>query len=189
MRIIAGTARGTRLRTPKGWDTRPTADRVKESLFDILGARVQNACVLDLFAGTGALGLEALSRGAAHAVLVDKATPAVLRENAAHTRLAERTEIRAGDAFSELARFSREERVFDFIFCDPPYRLGLWARAIASIDAGALLAKDGVVVCEHEADENELPALSSLACIDRRSYGRTTQLSFWKRCGKEGGVS
>lgn len=181
MRIITGTARGARLQAPKGWRTRPTADRVKESLFNILGTRVQGARVLDLFSGTGSLALEALSRGAASAVLVDKATASVLRVNAVHTRLADRAEIRAGDVFAELSRLGRAGRQFDLVFCDPPYHLGLWEKILAALDAGEILSENGIIVCEHGADENELPALSQLSCVDRRAYGKTTQLSFWAR--------
>lgn len=184
MRIITGTARGARLQAPKGQATRPTADRVKESLFSILGARVLGARVLDLFAGTGALALEALSRGAADAVLVDRATAGICHANAVHTRLAERAEVRAGDVFAELSRLSRAERQFDLVFCDPPYHLGLWERVLTALDGSALLSAGGVVIVEHGADEMELPALGMLACVDRRSYGKTTQLSFWAR--KEG---
>ena len=107
MRIITGSARGCRLKTPKGAEvTRPTADRVKESLFNILGNLVQERKVLDIFAGTGNLGLEALSRGAASAVFVDKATTGLIRENLDLTRLSDKGTVRSGDVFAELSRQS-----------------------------------------------------------------------------------
>ena len=101
MRIITGTARGCRLKTPKGQDTRPTADRIKESLFNILGQKVLDRKVLDIFAGTGNLGLEALSRGAKSGMLVDKATAQLMQENARLTRLQDKVTVRGGDVFAE----------------------------------------------------------------------------------------
>ena len=108
MRIITGTARGCRLKTPKGDGTRPTADRIKESLFNILGQLVYERRVLDIFAGTGNLGLEALSRGADSAVFVDQATGGLIKENAAHTRLAAKAEVVSGDVFSALRRLEAQ---------------------------------------------------------------------------------
>lgn len=181
MRIITGSARGARLKTPQGAaTTRPTADRVKESLFNILGARVYDARVLDVFAGTGNLGLEALSRGAERAVFIDRATRELIAANAKITRLTDRADIRSGDALAELARLARAGEQFDIIFADPPYHLGLWERALTEIDAGALLAHDGVLVIEHGADENDLPATEQLTCVMNRRYGHTTQISFFQ---------
>ncbi len=179
MRIITGTAKGCRLKAPKGWDTRPTADRVKESLFNILGQRVWERKVLDLFAGTGNLGLEALSRGAAHGVFVDKATVPVLRENALHTKLMDRAEILKGDVFSALAGFAGEKRNFDLVFCDPPYHRGLWEKALQRMDDAGLLARGGILVVEHGADENDVPSLKNLVRVRNERYGHTTQLSFF----------
>ena len=122
MRIITGSARGCRLKTPKGQATRPTSDRIKESLFNILGSKVYGRKVLDIFAGTGNLGLEALSRGAASACFVDQATAALIRENAVHTRLKDRATVHGGDVFAQLTRFEQGGASFDLIFCDPPYR-------------------------------------------------------------------
>lgn len=181
MRIITGTARGARLKAPKGMETRPTSDRVKESLFSILGARVRGRRVLDLFAGTGSLGLEALSRGAARAVLVDRATEAVLRDNAAHTRLAGAARVVRADVFRALARLSAEGETFDLVFCDPPYGKGLWERALTALDASALLAEDALVVVECGGGETETPPLCALAPVREELYGRTTRVRFFAR--------
>jgi len=181
MRIITGSARGTRLKTPKGRGTRPTADRVKESLFNILGTKTAGRRVLDLFAGTGALGLEALSRGAKRAVLVDAATAGLLRENAEHTHLEAFAEILAMDVFAALSRLAAQQESFDLVFCDPPYHLGLWQRALAMLDGSGLLAREGILVIEHGADENDLPELGSLSRVLNKRYGKTTQLSFFQR--------
>ncbi|RGS74725.1 16S rRNA (guanine(966)-N(2))-methyltransferase RsmD [Mitsuokella sp. AF21-1AC] len=180
MRIITGSARGCRLKTPKGQDTRPTADRVKESLFNILGSLVAGRHVLDIFAGTGNLGLEALSRGASKAVFVDQATAPLIRENAIHTKFLPASEIHGGDVFASLARLAAAHRSFDLVFCDPPYHKGLWQRALQVFDTTELLAHDGILVVEHGADESELPPLSGLVCVENRRYGHTTQLSFFQ---------
>ncbi len=120
MRVIAGAAKGRRLVTPRGTTTRPSTDRLRESLFGTLGERVVDANVLDLFAGSGALGIEALSRGAAHATFVerDAAALAVIRQNLESTGLADRSMIARGDVASFL-RLAMDR--FDVVFCDPPY--------------------------------------------------------------------
>ena len=148
MRIITGSARGCRLKTPKGQETRPTSDRVKESLFNILGQKVSGRHVLDIFAGTGNLGLEALSRDAADACFVDQATAALIKENAAHAHLLERAEVHGGDVFAELSRFARAGRSFDLIFCDPPYHKGLFEQALVFFDESqvslSIISKQGI---------------------------------------------
>ena len=146
MRIITGRARGVRLKAPKGLSTRPTSDRVKESLFNILGARVQNRRVLDLFAGTGSLGLEALSRGAARAVMVDRATGNILQDNAEHAKLSELARIMRGDVFTALTRLAADGETFDLVFCDPPYGKGLWERALTALDGSSLLSEGALVI-------------------------------------------
>ncbi len=185
MRIITGTARGAKLRAPKGLDTRPTSDRIKGAIFSILSDKVIGRRVLDLYAGTGSLGLEALSRGASSAVLVDKATAAILKANAEHTHLSERTAIRSGDVQAELARLTRTvgpDSRFSLVFADPPYHGGLVERTLQSLDAAAdeLLAPEAIVVIEHGGDV-ELPATRNLCCVLTRRYGHTTQLSFYQR--------
>ncbi len=182
MRIITGSARGCRLKTPKGADvTRPTADRVKESLFNILGQMVAGRKVLDIFAGTGNLGLEALSRGAESAVFVDKATAKLIAENLQLTRLQEKGIVRSGDVFAELSRQAAGKAEFSLIFCDPPYHKGLWQQALRQIDASdGLMAENGILVVEHGAEENDIPELSRLQLVHNRRYGHTTQLSFFQ---------
>ncbi len=182
MRIITGSARGCRLKTPKGAEvTRPTADRVKESLFNILGQMVAGRKVLDIFAGTGNLGLEALSRGAESAVFVDKATAKLIAENLQLTRLQEKGIVRSGDVFAELSRQAAGKAEFSLIFCDPPYHKGLWQQALRQIDASdGLMAENGILVVEHGAEENEIPELSRVQLVHNRRYGHTTQLSFFQ---------
>lgn len=179
MRIITGSAKGCRLKAPKGQDTRPTADRIKESLFNILGTRVFEQRVLDIFAGTGNLGLEALSRGAAAAVFIDQATAPLIRENAEHTHLSEKAEILRGDVFLHLQHFAGAGRQFDLVFCDPPYHKGLWEKALQFFDSSGVLSAGGILVVEHGRDENVLPELQRLERIRNQTYGSTTQLSIF----------
>ena len=171
MRIITGSARGVRLKSPAGDGTRPTADRTREALFSILGARVYDAQVLDLFAGTGALALESLSRGAAHAVLVDRATHKILTENAQRTKLTACAEIRRGDVYGLIAALADEGRRFDLIFADPPYARGDNARVLAAVDAAALLATDGLFVLEQGAGESVIEYSGRLSFVRERRYG------------------
>jgi len=188
MRIITGSARGCRLKTPKGLDTRPTADRIKESLFNILNFEIPGRQVLDVFAGTGALGLEALSRGAERAVFVDQATDSLIRENAEHTHLADRSEVLRGDVFQIMQRLSSAGRRFDLVFCDPPYRKGLWEKALVFLDERELLLPEAIVVVEHGMDENDRPQLQRLHLVRSQTYGATTQLSIFRCQGTaEGG--
>jgi 16S rRNA (guanine966-N2)-methyltransferase len=175
MRIITGTAKGLKLKTPRGRDVRPTSDRVKESLFSIIAGRTSGAAVADFFAGTGNLGLEALSRGAASAVFVDAspASLALIRDNAARARLTERSEFLRQDALAAAARFARDGRAFDLIFCDPPYNKGLAAATLEKIDAGNLLKPRGVAIIEHSRHE-QLPAdLANLRISRTERYGET----------------
>ncbi len=175
MRIITGTAKGRQLKTPRGRDVRPTSDRVKESLFAILAGRIADAAVADLFAGTGNLGLEALSRGAASAVFVDAspASIALIRDNAARTGLQGRAEILCLDALAAVDRFARTGRTFDLIFCDPPYNRGLVAAILGKIAAGDILRPDGTVIIEHSRHEQLPDSLVHLRVSRTERYGET----------------
>lgn len=176
MRIITGTAKGLKLKTPRGHDVRPTSDRVKESLFAILADRIAGAAVADIFAGTGNLGLEALSRGAAAAVFVDAspASIALIRDNAARARLADRAELLRKDALAAAGHFARCGRTFDLIFCDPPYNKGLAPAILEKIDAGNILRPGGVVIIEHSRHEPLPVGLVNLTITRAERYGETT---------------
>ena len=146
MRIITGSARGTHLYTLEGDATRPTSERAKEALFSMLQDAVRNARVLDLFAGSGQLGLEALSRGAAHAVFVDGAKKAVeiVRRNAERTHLQDKARIVSADALAFL-RGCREQP-FDLVFLDPPYASDLLEQVLTKVEP--LVNDGGIIVCE-----------------------------------------
>ena len=157
MRVITGSARGRKLKELPGLDTRPTTDRVKEALFDIIQFEVPGMRVLDLFAGTGQLGIEALSRGAQSAVFVDQRKDAVsvIRDNLASTGFAGQGKVVQGESLSFLAS-CREK--FDLILLDPPYLSGLLEKALEKAVLIDILAKNGIIVCESPLEE-ELPAL------------------------------
>ena len=178
MRVISGTAKGRRLQSVPGDATRPITDRVKEALFNILSASILDARLLDLFAGTGSVGIEALSRGAAHVVFVDR-SPAALRTvrlNLDHTRLAARATLLHVDAFRYLA--APVEQPFDVVYIAPPQYKGWWADALSILDVRpAWLACEsaggGVAIAQiHPREYGEL-ALPNLVEYDRRKYGST----------------
>ena len=148
MRIITGTARGAKLKAPAGEHTRPTAERTKEAVFSMLGQGVAERRVLDLFGGSGQLGLEAVSRGAKSAVIVDsdRAAIAVITENAKHTKLSDKVEVRMAEALSYLR--AATQNPFHLIFLDPPYALGLVPKCLSLICERGLLTVGGTVVCE-----------------------------------------
>ena len=182
MRVIAGSAKGTPLQAVPGTGTRPISDRVKEAVFNILGPRIAGAYVLDLFAGTGSVGIEALSRGAAEVVFVDKASKAVrtVRDNLKRTRLGgPHTRVVKGDAFQVLN--APPEEAFDLIYVAPPQYQGLWSRAVQMIDRRPeWLAEDGLVVVQIFPKEYEALSLQRLAPTDERRYG-STLLVFYER--------
>jgi len=169
LRIIAGSARGRRLAAPRGLDTRPTADRVRESLFSMLTPRLSGARVLDLFAGSGALGLEALSRGARTAVFADNARAAqqAVRRNIEALSFGERSALLCMDAAAAIARL-RGER-FDIVFIDPPYAMRTGA-LLSDLFSAGLLAEDGLIVHEHQRDAE---IVSPYQLVEQRRYGDT----------------
>lgn len=180
MRVIAGQARRTALAAPKGQSTRPTADRIKESLFNIIASYVPDARFLDLFCGSGAIGIEALSRGASGAVFVDISQDAVgvTRANLARVRFEERALVLQMCAVEAISRLGREGRSFDVIFMDPPYGKGLLGPVFDVLEESPILAAGGIVVAEIAADE-PLPVAESLGRYDERVYG-STRLVFFK---------
>jgi 16S rRNA (guanine966-N2)-methyltransferase len=170
MRVIAGIYGGRRLQTPAGLDTRPTGDRVREALFSILGDRVHDARVLDLFAGSGALAIEALSRGAASATVVDNAAPAIRAITANLEALgADATVVRA-EARRFLGGASRSGRSYDLVFLDPPYRLAAALGRDLSAALAAVVAPGGTVVAE---SDRRAPLEIDLPLEDERRYGDT----------------
>ena len=184
MRIIAGKARGRRLFAPKGQDTRPTPDRVRESLFSILGERVVGAAVLDLFAGTGALGLEALSRGASQVTFVERARTVLptLQRNIDAVGLPG-TEVVLAAANRALQRLGASGRRFDLLFLDPPYALQLLGPTLEALIASDVLLPHTIVVCEHSGRDIAPKAPPALVLQETRAFGDVA-LSFFKGVGE-----
>lgn len=157
MRVIAGTARSLALKTIDGMETRPTTDRIKETLFNMLGSYIPGCRFLDLFAGSGAIGIEALSRGAAQAVFVEKNERALgcIRQNLAFTHLAERGLLLAGDVSAVLSSLERREtEPFDIIFMDPPYGKGLEQQVCGQLAMSRLATTDTLIIVEASLDTN-----------------------------------
>ena len=180
MRVIAGVARGQPLVAPRDRGTRPITDRVKETLFAILGDRVPDARVLDLYAGSGAIGIEALSRGAAAATFVERGRPALesLRTNLARTRLADRATVVADDVERFLAHSSGE--AWDLVFLDPPYEASAIVAPLRAVEPQ--LAGDAMVVVKHFW-RTEMPEATGLQPVRQRRFGET-MLSFLEVGGR-----
>ena len=182
MRVIGGNARGRRLKVPQGQTMRPTAARVKEALFNILPHDLSGARVLDLFAGTGNLTIEALSRGAAAAILVDSSFESgkAIRENLRRLHLIDRTKVWIMPATRALRLLARHGDTFDMIFLDPPYDRQWIDRTLQIIARERLLRASGMVIAEHSIREDVEPRYDSLALHDQRRYG-STRVSFFKQ--------
>lgn len=184
-RVISGKAKGRRLKLVPGDTTRPIMDRVKESLFNILGD-VRGTRWLDMYAGTGQVGIEALSRGAAEVVFVDKARAAVqtVRDNLAHTRLTDGAAVVQADALAYLR--DAGARPFDVIYVAPPQYLEMWVEALQAVDlaAGRLLADGGLAIVQIDPREYKELVLGNLSLIDKRRYGNTL-LCFYQRESEE----
>ena len=177
MRVIAGSARGTRLAAPAGRGTRPTADRVREALFSIIQSRfdLTGARVLDICAGTGALGIEALSRGAASCCFIENNRYAAqcVQKNLAFARVEQCGTLLEADAVKGLSLLARRGSRFDLVFFDPPYASPLYSPVLETLSSLTLVAAGGVLVVECAAREIQPQQLGSLMKLDRRLYGDT----------------
>jgi 16S rRNA (guanine966-N2)-methyltransferase len=187
VRIIAGALKGRRLVTPRGDTTRPTADQVRIALMDTLAPRLPEARVLDLFAGAGGVGLEALSRGAAHVTFVERDAGAVaaLRENVTALGVGELARVQRGDVLRELSTLYRAGERFDLVFLDPPYEAGLVATTLEALGGGGLLLAEGLVVAQHFTKRAPASIIGALASFRARRFGETT-LTFY-RAARGGG--
>ena len=173
MRVIAGSAKGCGLESPKGHGTRPTADRVREALFSAIGDKIIGARFLDLFGGTGAVGIEALSRGAAYTVFTDISPVCIkiIEKNLNKTRLSDKSRLIAGDAAYVLERCLAGDR-FDIIYLDPPYKKKLIDFSINTIVKNKIINLNGMVIAEYGSGENVYMA-SGVEIIKIKKYGNT----------------
>jgi 16S rRNA (guanine966-N2)-methyltransferase len=185
LRVISGSARGRRLLSPPNYRIRPTADRVKESLFNILGnltGGFDQCRVLDVFAGSGNLGIEALSRGAAQAVFIDnhKDSVALILKNLRLLGFEERARVIEKEAIPALRYLEKREDPFHLVFIDPPYRLGLAEKVLDYLSTSGLIDEKAIVIAEFSAGEVIPSAFGALQEFDRRVYGDTSIALFHK---------
>ena len=173
MRVIAGTARSVPLLTREGLDTRPTADRVKEAEFSIIQFEIAGSTVLDLFGGSGQLGIECLSRGASEAVIVDQSKDAVriIQENLRRTKLSEKAQVIQADYLSFLANCTKS---FQIIFLDPPYQGNYLQNALKRISEIDILSPGGIILCEHSSELSLSDDFSGLKRGKTYRYGKTS---------------
>ena len=182
MRVITGTARGRRLKELVGMETRPTTDKVKEGLFSVIQFDIEGRRVLDLFAGTGQLGIEALSRGARECVFVDQRRDAValVKENLELCRLSDKAKVHLGDGLAYL----KSGEKFDLIFLDPPYASGLLEKALADITAFDICREHGIIVAE-SAEDTVLPPVEAPYRLYREYHYGKIKLTVYHRGGGE----
>lgn len=181
LRVIAGTAKGRKLRSVPGATTRPVMDRVKEALFNILASDVIDSSWWDLFSGTGAIGIEALSRGAAFVKFTDlnRAPIETIKENVEHCKFSEQADIRRGDAFAMLA--GKADKQFEYIYIAPPQYKRMWLEALTLVDDHMeWLSEDGTVIVQIDPKEYAEAALNNLVEGEQRKYGNTL-LVFYDR--------
>lgn len=188
MRIIAGTAKGRKLASPAGKQSgpiRPTADRAREALFSIIGQKIRHSKVLDLFSGTGAIGLEAISRGADFAVFTDESALAIdlIKRNLTTCGFASQAVVLRRDLLKGLSFLKGAQpcSLFDLIFLDPPYGKDIQERIIKEVCANQLLAADGLLIAEERAQIDLPQSIEDLMSCDLRRYGDT---AFWFYCRK-----
>ncbi|MGQ9508186.1 MAG: 16S rRNA (guanine(966)-N(2))-methyltransferase RsmD [Thermodesulfobacteriota bacterium] len=179
MRIISGTSKGRRLAAPKGLSVRPTSDRVKESIFNILGKEIEGKIVLDLFAGTGNLGIEALSRGAMKTIFVEKARQAlrIIQKNLLRCGFIGQSEVIPKDIHRAIPMLEKRGDSFDFIFMDPPYEEGLVQKTLKKLQIHPIYHQDSILIIEHGRREPLPKNLFGWKIIRQRMIGDTL-LSF-----------
>ena len=187
MRIISGTAKGRRLKTLKGLDRRPTTDKVKESIFSVLGEKIVGADALDLFAGTGNLGIEALSRGARTVLFVDNdiESTQIIEENLELMHLTDKAEVWRSNVFDAFQPFEISGRVFDIIFADPPYGKGYGAQTLLALERSGILGNDGIFILEHHVSEKVGHFYHHLEMVSEKRFGQTAIHFFRQKATKE----
>ncbi|WP_101772677.1 16S rRNA (guanine(966)-N(2))-methyltransferase RsmD [Peptostreptococcus faecalis] len=179
MRIISGSARGLKLNTPSDKEIRPTTDRVKESLFNIISHNVYDSCVLDLFAGSGALGIECISRGARQAYFCDNSEDSikVIQSNIDKAKFNDKSVVLNGDYKSIIQSMVNKNKKFDIVFIDPPYYKNIFEDVISLVGKSGILKEDAIVVVEHDAKDT-LKDTEELFIYKEKKYG-ITKLTFY----------
>lgn len=187
MRVVAGIHKGRSLKAVPSNSTRPTTDKVKEAVFQMLGPFFDGGAFLDLFAGSGALGIEALSRGMSGGIFVDKHPKAIhtIKENIKLLKLDEHVEIYRADAFRALKACAKRNAKFDLILLDPPYGRVDYNKLINQIMELELLKEDGLIYCEYEPTENFSDIVSSLDVVRQGDFGGTIGFTIYRKNGEE----
>lgn len=182
MRIITGIAKGRIIKAPDGLNTRPTSDRVKEALFNIISKKIYGARVLDLFTGTGNLGLEAISRGAEMCTFVEKNNNAykILASNIEMLGFIFTSELYRGDAFDVLETIGKVNKKYDIIFLDPPYSMGLVEKSVKKISELMIMEQNGVIVSECDEKDIIPEKINDIKTYRIEKYGRT-KIYFWNK--------
>lgn len=183
MRVISGIVKGHKLKAPKGNKVRPTEDRIKESLFNILGNISEDSLVLDAFGGSGSIGIEFLSRGAKKTFFVDNYYDSIstIKENLRHTKLVDNSEVFQSDIFKALKRFGKGKIEFDYIYLDPPFKQdGLVDKVLQNIDRENILNEKGILIIEHEKELKLKDYIYSFEKFDHRRYG-SKSIDFYKK--------
>ncbi|HKG23262.1 MAG TPA: 16S rRNA (guanine(966)-N(2))-methyltransferase RsmD [Blastocatellia bacterium] len=186
MRVIGGKYRGRRLRAATGLDVRPTSDRLRETLFNILAPSIRGSRFLDICAGSGAVGIEALSRGAAHVTLIERSRPtfAIIRENLRALAIGGEARVINSEAGEEISRLARAGESFDIAFLDPPYASALYSQVLESISQGRLIPDDGIVVVEHRSKTPPRESYGRLRVYRQVRQGESA-LAFYSLGGEE----
>lgn len=182
MRIIAGEAKGKRLECRKGTDTRPTQDSIKESLFSIITPYITDSRFLDLFSGTGNIALEALSRGAKRAVMIEKDQEALkyIIKNINNLGYENRSRAYKNEVLRAIEILGRKGEKFDIIFMDPPYKDEVCERVMRAVSKAGLLADNGLIICEHHMYEDMSEEVGKFKKTDERKYGKKV-VTFYTR--------
>ncbi|NLT94209.1 MAG: 16S rRNA (guanine(966)-N(2))-methyltransferase RsmD [Clostridia bacterium] len=185
MRVIAGFCRGRRLKSVKGLKTRPTADRVKEAVFNVLGSRVIDACFLDLFGGTGSIGIEAISRGCSLAVFVEKEKPAleVIKDNLQTCNVTDKAIILPVDCFKALKILNKKNLKFNLVYLDPPYKLDIIDEILEQLVSLHLLQEKAVVIAETALDMQLSAGNNNLQKVREDKYG-DTKITYFQLIGE-----
>lgn len=174
MRIIAGEAKNRKLKTRKGFDTRPTLESVKESLFSIIAPYLEESIFLDLFSGSGSIALEAISRGAKRAVMIEKDSEALryIIENIDSLGFTDRCRAYKNDVLRAIEILGKKGEKFDIIFMDPPYQDEICKKVLKEIEKANILKDDGLIICEHHLYENLEDEIAGFRKTDQRKYNK-----------------
>ncbi|ASK63602.1 16S rRNA (guanine(966)-N(2))-methyltransferase RsmD [Virgibacillus phasianinus] len=190
MRVVAGNLKGRQVKAVPGNQTRPTTDKVKEAFFQIIGPFFEDGSCLDLFAGSGSLGIEAISRGMEHAIFVDKQSKAIqtIHENIKDLQLEERTEVFRTDAFRAMQAAAKRELKFNLVLLDPPYKKVDYGELLNELAKLDLVDQHGYIYCEHDQRENLPETHPTFTVIKQSSYGGTIGITLYQKTKKEGFV-